>query len=173
MKIEFNIFPDTGVKQSPVPFLLALGLVAFALLAVVYHKFIAGGPIAGVEYAQTEIVEFQDLSFATQPDGRILITAVPDARLLAEVPADGVSFIRGLVRGLSRDRRFQDLPLDAPFRLVSFANGRLVLTDMATLRSMDLRAFGKGNMREFLTLLPSGQLVAGQTASTADVRKGE
>jgi putative photosynthetic complex assembly protein len=65
--------------------------------------------------------------------------------------------MRGTLRGLARDRRMRDLGPEAPFRLVSWTDGRLTLDDTATGRRLDLLAFGQTQAEAFARLLPTGE----------------
>jgi putative photosynthetic complex assembly protein len=64
-------------------------------------------------------------------------------------------FVRGVLRGLARDRisrRIGDAP---PFRLSQAVDGHLSLKDTATGRLIDLESFGSDNRAAFMRLLPS------------------
>ena len=63
------------------------------------------------------------------------------------------NFIRGVLRGLARERRSHSLDRGIPFRLARHGDGRLTLQDLATGRRIDLQAFGATNVGSFRRLL--------------------
>ena len=55
-------------------------------------------------------------------------------------------FLRGVLRGLARERKLERSAIEPPFRLTRWADGRLSLEDPATGRRIDdLEAFGPTN----------------------------
>lgn len=96
-----------------------------------------------------------ELRFGDRSDGAI---TVDDARSGAPVsvvaPGSG-GFVRGVMRGMARDRMSRHIGRAAPFRLSQDREGRLWLQDTATLRLIDLEAFGEGNRAAFEAFLPS------------------
>jgi putative photosynthetic complex assembly protein len=91
-----------------------------------------------------------DLVFADRADGAVVVTGAGTETVL-EPGTNG--FVRGVVRGLARDRRARGIGPEVPFRLVSRVDGRLALEDPATGRSLDLGAFGPTNADAFRRLL--------------------
>jgi putative photosynthetic complex assembly protein len=69
-------------------------------------------------------------------------------------------FLRSTVRGLVRERKRREIGSEMPFRISMEANGRLLLTDPATNRTVDLRAFGPTNLDVFARLLPDRAVAA-------------
>ena len=83
---------------------------------------------------------------------------------VSEVLADGTrtvtvlapgsnGFIRGVLRGLVRERKRRGIGAETPFRLSYLTDGRLLLADPATGRVIDLGAFGPTNTAAFARLL--------------------
>jgi putative photosynthetic complex assembly protein len=62
-------------------------------------------------------------------------------------------FVRGVLRGLARERRLNDVGAQPPFQLTRWSDGRLSLDDPATGRRIDLVAFGPTNAGAFAQLL--------------------
>ena len=96
-----------------------------------------------------------DLRFADAPDGSIRVS---DARSGAQVStvAPGVGgFVRGVMRGMARDRLARHIGQAPPFRLSRDGAGQLWLQDTATGRLIDLEAFGAGNRAAFAAFMPS------------------
>lgn len=127
------------------------GLILFSLLAVLIaqltgHK--ATGPAPG------SVVDQVDLRFVDAGHGEVLVYNDRNEALLMTLAPGTENFIRGVVRGLARERRSQDIGRDIPFRLASHSDGRLTLKDLATGRVIDLQAFGQTNAAAFARLLP-------------------
>jgi putative photosynthetic complex assembly protein len=117
-----------------------------------------------------------------QTDGSIRITRAADDGLAGTVhPGEG-GFIRGVMRGLARDRISRHIGEQPPFRLALSGDGQLTLFDTATGRLIDLESFGQGNRASFFDLLRpqltheavatvsvqrSGSLTAAPTTRTA------
>jgi len=83
--------------------------------------------------------------FATGETVRVLIDGVP-----------GNGFVRGVMRGMARERRIRGVGMEAPISLTLWKNGALSLTDKATGRSVELGSFGPDNRAAFAALLPGG-----------------
>ncbi len=62
-------------------------------------------------------------------------------------------FIRGVLRGMARDRKLRDIGPAAPFTLTLFSDDALTLADPATGRSIELGSFGPTNRQSFADLL--------------------
>jgi putative photosynthetic complex assembly protein len=94
-----------------------------------------------------------DLRFRDQADGSVRITRAVDDGLAGTVhPGEG-GFIRGVMRGLARDRISRHIGEQPPFRLALSGTGQLTLFDTATGRLIDLESFGQGNRASFFDLL--------------------
>jgi putative photosynthetic complex assembly protein len=111
-----------------------------------------------------------DLRFKDQPDGSIRITRAADDGLAGTVHPDEGGFIRGVMRGLARDRISRHIGEEPPFRLSLSGDGQLTLLDTATGRLIDLESFGQGNRASFFDLLRP-QLTREATA-TVSVQRG-
>ena len=92
--------------------------------------------------------------FADRSDGAVLVTDVEDGRAFVLEPGTH-NFIRGVMRGLNRERRRRALDAAAPFRLTRWAQTQVSLEDPATGRRIELAAFGPTNLQEFAALLPA------------------
>lgn len=103
--------------------------------------------------AHIAVARSRDLNFLDRSDGSL---AIIDARTGNETNLSGEhGFIRGVLRGLARERRSKGIDAGPPFRLTLWANGRLSLTDIATKRTIELDSFGPDNRAAFATLLPA------------------
>ena len=135
------------------------GLVGVALLAAVLGRVTGAGQPA----AQTgTALQSRDLRFVDAPSGDVLVLA-DDGSLVDQLHGEQ-GFIRGTMRGLARNRRAEGVGQAPPFRLTSWSDGRLTLTDTATGRLVELEAFGSENVAEFARLLtlPAHAKVAAQ-----------
>lgn len=139
------------------PGVLLASLIVSTLVAVTATR-----PPGGARTAlpQADLVAQQDYVFTDGPDGEVTV-AVPGAPALARaLPAGTHNFIRGVLRGLARERRQHGLGREAPFRLAEWADGRLSLEDTATGRIIALESFGPTNAAEFRRLLSPADLSA-------------
>jgi putative photosynthetic complex assembly protein len=68
-------------------------------------------------------------------------------------PGSNSGFIRGVMRGLARDRHLRGLDGSIPFRLTLWQNQDLALQDLATGRMIELNGFGDTNRAAFISLL--------------------
>ena len=102
-------------------------------------------------------VAARDLTFFDMEDGAV---EVRDGRgeEVVFVAAPGTNgFIRGVMRGLARNRRQRDIGPEEAFRLAQWPNGRLSLEDLATGKRIELSAFGTQNRAAFAQLLVAGR----------------
>ena len=143
---------DHGGSQGVSPRALgALGaLVVFALAAVALAR------LAGVDPDQSlggTPVETRTLVFLDRADGAIQVVDGASGADVALLAPGEDNFIRGVLRGLVRNRKAKNVPVDAPLELQRHADGRVVLYDPATDEDMLLRAFGADNAATFARLL--------------------
>lgn len=122
---------------------LSLGLVAVARLAG-YQP--ARPPVSAV-------IERRDLKFVDRPDGAVLVYAGETGRLIDTLQPGTNGFVRGVLRGLARERRADHVGAEPPFRLTRWADGRLSLDDPSTGRHVDLEVFGPTNSEAFAGIL--------------------
>jgi putative photosynthetic complex assembly protein len=96
----------------------------------------------------------RDLMFADRGDGAVVVTEVSGAPVATIMPNSEQGFVRGLMRGLARERRLKEAPREAPFRLELWSDNGLTLTDLATGRQIELGSFGPTNRAAFAVMLP-------------------
>ena len=100
-------------------------------------------------------VSSRDLRFTDRADGAVVIEDVGTGAKAGMVEAGSKrGFIRGVMRGLARERRMHGVGNQPPFRLTLWTDGELSLVDTATGRNLELGAFGGTNRAAFLALLP-------------------
>ncbi len=132
-----------------------IGLAFSAAIAVRTGLMpLAASPVALRASEHLKPLQVCDLRFVDQPDGGVSITDVTAGRV-AEIiqPGSHSGFIRGVMRGLARERRMHGIGNGPPFRLAAWPNGNLSLTDMATGRDIELGSFGETNRAAFAALL--------------------
>ncbi len=144
---------------SKTPAYVFAGLMCTALLGAVAGRLSGAGEPA----AQTgTAVQTRDLRFVDAPSGDVLVMNADDGTVLDRLQGEQ-GFIRGTMRGLARTRRAEGVGQEPPFRLTSWSDGRLTLTDSATGRRVELEAFGSENVATFARLLTlPGHKVASQ-----------
>jgi putative photosynthetic complex assembly protein len=172
---------DTHSNMLPRGTLVLAGaLVAFAFTSTVIVRVAgipaAASPAAMRAEAKIAPVASRDLRFLDRADGAVVIEDVHSGQPASVIPpGQKTGFIRGVMRGLARERRSRGIGDQPPFNLTLFRDGELSLTDSATGRQIELTAFGSTNRAAFAALLPgqsisgqaaSGQAVAGRTALT-------
>ena len=104
--------------------------------------------------------ETRRLTFADRSDGAVVITDADSGAQVALIESETKSggFIRGVLRGLARERRMRGIGSGPAFALVLWEDGSLSLTDEATGRIIELGAFGPDNRDAFAAVLPAGDL---------------
>lgn len=139
--------------------LAAGGLVALALLAAAAGRWLGAGM---VETPSAPPAVSRELRFEDRDDGGVLVLDAADGRVVAAIESGEGGFIRGVLRGLARERRSQGIGPEPPFSLQLTAGGELFLADPATSQLVNLNAFGPTNAGAFLRLLDgaSGSLTS-------------
>lgn len=131
-------------------------LVAASLVFVVAVRvnLLPASPTAATlrQQAHVAVVGDRQLLFADQ-NGFVRVTDAQNGGVVAMIGQQGSGFIRGVMRGLARERRMHGFGGDRPFRLTLYADGELALTDMATGRLIELNGFGGTNRAAFLRLM--------------------
>lgn len=125
-------------------------LIGFAMLAVAVVRFGGLGPEANVAAVP---VERLSLRFEDRPDGAVVVRAADDGHVVRILEPGTNGFVRGVLRGLARDRMLRSVGPEPPFHLALWADGRLTLTDSSTGREIDLNAFGTSNLAAFAQLI--------------------
>jgi putative photosynthetic complex assembly protein len=116
-------------------------------------------------------VQARELRFEDRDDGSV---AVLDAgtRQVVEILAPGTNgFVRGVMRGLARERKLGGIGDALPFRLIGWSDGRLSLRDLATGREIQLVSFGQTQFDVFAAMLPP--VPQTRTLASASHAKGD
>jgi putative photosynthetic complex assembly protein len=106
---------------------------------------------------QVAVVSQREFRFADRKDGALIATdaATNEIALILE-PGSNSGFIRGVMRGLMRERQLHEVPRDGAVTVTQWANGALTLTDPSTGRIIELGSFGDTNRAAFAQLLTPG-----------------
>lgn len=119
------------------------------VLAIVAHRT----GIGTSKLAPSATTQSRALLFLDRADGAIIIQQADNGPVVDILQPGNGGFIRGVMRGLARDRRARQIGPEAPFQLVRRADGALTLLDPATGGHTDLDAFGPTNAYAFARLL--------------------
>jgi len=132
---------------------LVLFALAAASIARIAHIPPAASPVAMRAQAHIAAVKSRDLRFVDRADGAVVISDVKGGVAQVIAPGQQTGFIRGVMRGLARERRAHGIGDGPPFNLTLWRDGELSLTDSATGRAIELTAFGSTNRATFAALL--------------------
>ncbi len=138
-------------KSIPLPLLIGAGLlVAITMISA------ATGRLTGVGTTMTpasEVVQTRSLHFADRTDGGVDVTDVTTGTSVYVVPPGTNGFLRGVLRGMSRTRKLENVGPEPAYVLTRWADGRLSLADPSTGREVNLEPFGPTNYRVFARFL--------------------
>lgn len=134
----------------------AAGLVLFALAGTAAVRFGVLPQVANPKVMRAEggvsVVQSRDLLFLDQ-GGDVVVKGLDGATVAVIRPESEQGFVRGVMRGLARERRLHGVVADTPFRLQLWADSGLTLTDLATGRQIELGGFGPTNRAAFAQML--------------------
>lgn len=106
------------------------------------------------ERRQVAVVTERDFRFEDRADGALLVTDVAANKLVfIYPPGSNTGFIRGVMRGLMRERRLKEVARTGSVTVAQWADGALTLTDTSTGRIIELGSFGSTNRAAFAQLL--------------------
>lgn len=146
--------PDQANNRFPILPLAGLGfLVLLAVAAVTVPDWLGGYTAGKTDAPAGQVLQSRNLQFVDVGNGNVEILDWDDGSLIREIPAGEENFIRGVIRGLVRERKTNSIGQEAAFRLSQYDNGNLILEDPATQRVLVLEAFGITNKQAFQQLL--------------------
>ncbi len=131
-------------------------LVMAAMLIVVVFALAISARIfgfGGFREVETTVLAERSLRFADAPDGGITVIDATTNTVAAELIPGSNGFLRGALRALSRSRMAAGMGPEAPFRLVRYEDGRLVLHDPTTSQHVTITSFGPTQIESFDQLL--------------------
>lgn len=101
----------------------------------------------------SEVVHEVALRFVDVGGGEVHVYEQSTESHVATLEPAQDSFIRGVMRGMARERRSRDIDMRPPFRLISYADGNIVIEDPSVGTYINLVAFGPTNIGSFNALL--------------------
>ncbi len=145
-------FPKTAL-------LAVTALIGFSLAAVLLAKFTGAGVNNSVALDKSVPgqIQVRDLRFEDRENGLVEVIDAENQTHLFTLQPGTENFIRGVLRGLVRERRSMNLGDESAFRLIRKNNGELFLVDLATKRSVYLNAFGQTNVNSFARLMSANE----------------
>lgn len=140
---------------------VAGGLVGITLLVVfgVRSGVVPARPTAPEIRAQSAVavVSTRDFVFADRADGALVATDATTGQVaLVLEPGSNSGFIRGVMRGMMRERQLHQVSRHGPVTITQWADGALTLKDPSTGRILELGSFGNTNRAAFAQLLAPG-----------------
>ncbi len=148
----------SALDHEPFPrgaLIAVAALVGLSLVATTAVRLVRISTPAPVAVAPPAPAASADLRFSDQADGSIQVRNSRTDRVVATIQPGVGGFVRGVMRGLARDRISRHIGEAPPFRLSQARDGRMSLEDTATGRVIDLESFGAGNRDSFVRLLNS------------------
>lgn len=122
---------------------------------------------------QVAMVSSREFRFADRKDGALIATDAKTGEIAVVLePGSNTGFIRGVMRGLMRERQLREAPRDASVTVTQWADGALTLTDSATGRIIELGSFGETNRAAFAQLLTPGVHVIESAQKTGKSNAG-
>lgn len=138
---------------------MALALVVLTLLmtAAVRLGLAEREAVPAIERSKAAVAPVRTISllFADMPDGAVRVGDAASGAVIASLKGenDGGGFVRGVLRGMARDRAMRGVGQVPPFTLTLWQDGSLSLADPATGRTVELGAFGPDNRAAFLRFI--------------------
>jgi putative photosynthetic complex assembly protein len=107
------------------------------------------------ERRQVAVAVTREFRFEDRADGALLATDMATGRLaFVFLPGSNTGFIRGVMRGLMRERRLHEVAeRSGSVTVTQWADGALTLEDTSTGRILELGSFGQTNRAAFAQLL--------------------
>lgn len=129
---------------------IGLGLMLAGTVAVVVLN--AGEKHQDRQPAR-EAIFSRNILFSDRLDGGIAIRDAGTGQLIGEIAPGEGGFVRGALRGFTRERRLENPGAESPLRLAAVQGGAIILEDPLSGRWTDLRAFGATNVQSFADIL--------------------
>ncbi len=145
------------------PLASAASLVVVALITVAMLQ-LADRDNDAPRATQDIVAEIQ-LYFRDRDDGAVVVVDALSGNTIEVLEPGTNGFLRSTMRTFVRERKAVQVGNETPFALQQTESGRLLLTDPATGREVDLWAFGKTNAEAFRRFLVSNLPQAVATTS--------
>jgi len=162
-------------EGRPFPRGVLIGAAALIVFVIAASAMVRMTGVGVTEMPPAPVVEARELVFIDQGGGRTLAVVpahgdVADDGVVAELESGVDGFVLGVLRGMGRDRKVRDIPLDEPYLLALREDGKLIFEDPETGSQIDLRAFGPTNLASFAKLLRAEPKPLEQFSPTAPER---
>ncbi|MEQ8514618.1 MAG: photosynthetic complex assembly protein PuhC [Chromatocurvus sp.] len=129
----------------------AVGAIVIMTVATVAAMRLSGfTPDTSID---SPVVHEVALRFVDIEGGEVHVFEETSGRRVATLEPAQDSFIRGVMRGMARERRSRDIDMKPPFNLISYADGSMIVEDPSVGMHINLVAFGPTNIGSFRTLL--------------------
>lgn len=147
-----NTVPRPALVTAAAVVALTLALTALVRLGVLDREAV---PAEARAAAGVSAATVRHLSFTDRADGAVVVRDVDAGQTLAVLHGenDGGGFVRGVMRGMARERRMDGIGPQAPFELTGWSNGSLTLRDPTNDRAIELGSFGATNRAAFARFL--------------------
>jgi len=142
---------DGHSLRVPKPALYMAGLVVLTTFALAIAASVFG--IGADREQPSAVLAERSLRFQDAPDHGITVIDATTNTVAVQMPPNGNGFLRGALRALTGRRRAAGIGQDQPFRLVRYADGRLVLIDPETTQRITITSFGPTQIESFDNLL--------------------
>ena len=104
--------------EQPLPKALLISAAALIAFTVAAAAAVRISGVGATPIAITAVqIESYELTFSHHSDGTVVVNRYPDGQRLDILAPDSNGFIRGVLRGLSRQRIRHNINLQSPFRL--------------------------------------------------------
>jgi putative photosynthetic complex assembly protein len=138
-------------QQFPRAVLLgAAALIGVSLLMVMTSRV---NGIGTTRMPEARAVTVLDIRVEDRSDGAVAVYAADDDHLIMAFAPGTSGFVRGVMRGMARERRRDGIGHQPPFRLTRWSDGRLSLRDPSTGVVVNLEVFGPTNSAAFAQLI--------------------
>ena len=106
------------------------------------------------------VIKSRSFAFADRADGALIATDATTGQVaLVLEPGSNSGFIRGVMRGMMRERQLHEVSRYGAVTVTQWADGALTLKDPSTGRTIELGSFGHTNRAAFAQLLAPGRRV--------------
>ncbi len=140
-------------EMIPKPLLRAMLGLVIACVALVTYARVTDRPLEA-KYPEIAIRQERQIILTGDTSGAAKVIDADTGAVIADLPGDKGGFISGVSSVIVRERTLAGVPIDAPVRLMRFADGRLGLRDDLTGFELALIGFGRDNTAAFARLMP-------------------
>lgn len=146
------------------PLAALLGAAALITLSLVLVTAARIKDVGATRMPVAAAVTTRELRFEDLANGGIKVIDTQADSVLATVEPGTGGFLRGVLRGLARERRREDVGPLPPFKLTRWADGRLSIEDPMTGQHVNLEVFGPTNVEVFAKLINTPASVREESA---------